>query len=121
MRYITAILFVLVATSVVPADALQLKEARKRLLAGNYAEAVQIYEGLTKKEGFQVPAAVGLARSWRCTGEYDKALAALDAALKDQPNNADLLAQRADVLLTRGRWEEAEKAAVQALKSSNYQ
>src|SRR5262249_21138421 len=56
-------------------------------------------------------AAVGLSRALESQGEYDKALDAAEAALRDSPKDANLLARRAEVLYLRGRWGEAEKAA----------
>lgn len=98
-----------------------LKEARKRLLKGNYAEARAIYEKLAKKAEDHNVAAVGISRSWRSVGEYDKALQALDTALKDSPKSADLLAEKADLLFFRGRWQEAETAAKAASKGNDEQ
>src|SRR5262249_11131593 len=45
----------------------------------------------------------------------DKALEAVESALKDTPKNADLLARRAELLHLRGRWDDAEKDAKAAL------
>jgi tetratricopeptide (TPR) repeat protein len=98
------------------AGAPTLKEARQRLLRGNYAEAREQYAELAKQAANRAPAAVGTSRAWQAEGEYDKALAALDSALKKNPKSADLIAARAEVLYTRGRWDEAQDAARAALK-----
>src|SRR5205085_12098585 len=41
---------------------------------------------------------LGLSRTLQSTGEYDKALAAVDEALKDAPKDAGLHARRAELL-----------------------
>src|SRR3954453_15477691 len=114
MRSLCACLVALNAVSLVSAGP-TLKEARQRLLRGNYEEAREQYAALAKDANHQVAATVGISRAWQSEGEYDKALPALDAVLKDHPKNADLLAGRAEILYTRGHWDEAEKAAKDAL------
>src|SRR2546430_218743 len=92
-----------------------LAEARQTWLKGNYAEAQEIYAALAKDAKLRGPATIGLSKALVSEGEYDKALNAIDAALKDMPANADLLARRAELLHLRGRWDDAAKAAQQAL------
>jgi cellulose synthase operon protein C len=118
MKYALACVIGLTGASLAAADAPTLKEARQRLLRGNYAEARDLYTTLAKDPAKRAAATVGLSRAWQSEGEYDKALAAVDADLKDMPKNADLLAARAELLYLRGRWDEAEKAAIQALDSN---
>jgi tetratricopeptide (TPR) repeat protein len=113
-----ACLLLLALPPLLPADGPTLKDARKRLLHGNYEEARSLYEELGKDPQNRVPAAVGLSRALESKGEYDQALETLDAALKDSPKDADLLARRAELLYTRGRWEDAEKAADAAIKTN---
>lgn len=91
----------------IDAKANPLGAARQRLLRGNYAEARAAFEELSKADATRAPAAIGIAATWRAVGEYDKALAALDAALKAEPFNADLLANRADLRYSLGRWNDA--------------
>jgi cellulose synthase operon protein C len=92
-----------------------LKEARLRWLKGNYEEALSQYEELVKDPKAKAPAAVGMSLALASTGEYDKALAAVESALKSLPKDADLLARKAELLHLRGRWAEAEKSADSAL------
>ena len=101
------------------ADEPALKEARQRLLHGNYDEARVLYEKLAKDGKQRIPVTIGLSRTWQSQGEYDKALAVVDAVLKDSPKDADLLARRAELLYQRGRWEDAGKAAEAALAGNN--
>src|SRR5207248_1210974 len=60
-------------------------------------------------------AALGLSRVLETQGEYDKALDAVDAALKDNARDVNLLARRAELLWLRGRWDDADKAVAAAL------
>src|SRR5947209_3770776 len=117
MRYLVSLLLLLGLVHGTRAGA-TLEEARKRLLKGNYAEAQQLYEQLLKDPKGAVAAAVGLSKALQSQGEYDAALKALDQALRDRPKDADLNAQRADLLFKRGRWDEADKAASAALAAS---
>ena len=118
MKVLSACLVALAAAALARADGPALKEARTRLLRGNYAEAQDQYEKLAKQAEDRIPATLGLAQVFQATGRYDEALAALDAVRKDHPKNADLLARRAEVLWQRGRWDDALEAAREALKSS---
>jgi len=88
-----------------------LKSARQRLLRGNYVEARAAYEDLAKDLATRAQAAIGLASVDRAEGEYDKAAATLDDALKALPDQRDLLAHRADLHFFRGQWDEAKKDA----------
>jgi tetratricopeptide (TPR) repeat protein len=117
MRYAVGGVLVLCGFSPLLADAPTLAEARQRLLRGNYAEARELYTQLARQAPNRARAAVGLGRAWQSEGEYDKAQQVLDAALKDSPSNADLLAARAELLYFRGRWDEALKSAAQAIRA----
>jgi len=119
MRYhLGACLLLVALPSLVPAAPPTLKEARQRWLHGNYEEARALYEELAKDAKTRVPATVGLSRALESKGEYDKALEAIDTALKDNAKDADLNARRAELLYLRGRWEDTEKAAEEALKAN---
>ncbi len=111
MRYPLSACLLLLCAAAVPAAPPTLKEARERWLKGNYEEARAKYEEIAKDEKTRAAATVGITLCLQSQGEYDKALAVLDAVLKTQPKDASLLARRADLLYLRGRWDEAEKAA----------
>jgi tetratricopeptide (TPR) repeat protein len=111
-----ACLLALAAAPLAGAAGPSLKQARERWLRGNYEEAQSLYEELTRDAATRVPATVGLSRALESKGEYDRALAVVEAALKHNPKEADLLARRAELLYVRGRWEDAAKAAEAALK-----
>jgi tetratricopeptide (TPR) repeat protein len=88
-----------------------LAQARQTWLKGNYAEAQEVYAALAKDAKLRGPASIGLSKALVSEGEYDKALGVVDAALKDLPQNIDLLARRAELLYERGRWDDAAKTA----------
>jgi cellulose synthase operon protein C len=92
-----------------------LDEARERWLRGNYEEARSDYEALAKDPATKVTAAIGLSRALQSLGQHDQALAAVDAALTTSPQDANLLARRADLLYFRGRWDDAFKSAEAAI------
>ncbi len=94
-----------------------LKEARTRWLAGNYDEARTAYEALSKAAKAPPAAFIGLSRCHESVGDHDKALEAVAEGLKSSPNDADLLARQAELLYSRGRWDEADKAADKALQA----
>ncbi|HYV37182.1 MAG TPA: tetratricopeptide repeat protein, partial [Gemmataceae bacterium] len=119
MRYLVSCLLLFAAVGPAHAGPPTLKDANERLLRGNYAEARGLFEAAAKQN--KVVAAIGINRAWQSEGQYDKALAVLDAALKDEPANADLLAHRAELLFLRGRWEDAEKAVQASLKQDKDQ
>jgi tetratricopeptide (TPR) repeat protein len=115
MRYLCFLPLLLALAAPVLAEGPSAKEARQRWLRGNYEEAREQYEELAKDPKQKDAAALGLSRTWQSLGEYDKALTLIDATIRDSPRNAHLLARRAELLYLRGRWEEAEKAADEAL------
>ncbi len=115
MRHLSALLLALALPALAAADGATLKSARERFLRGNIDEAIPQYEELAKDAKQKPAAAVGLSRCYEAQGEYDKALTVVDDALKGDAKGLDLLVRRAEVLYLRGRWDEAEKAAENAL------
>ncbi len=107
-----------------PADA-ELKEARRLLHNGRYAEAEEAFTAVqaaaSKRPGGLTPAikvalALGLAECQSSQGEYAKAIEILKAAEAGDPKNADLPARLSDLYLTRGDWDAAEAAMKRAEK-----
>jgi tetratricopeptide (TPR) repeat protein len=96
-----------------------LKDARLRWLKGNYEEAAEQYAELLKDDKNRAEASIGLSRALASQGEYDKALTAIDDALKALPKNSNLLARRAELLHLRGRWEESGKAVEASLAAND--
>src|SRR5262245_40670786 len=101
----TCIAIVLAATSAHASE--PAKEARQRWLRGNIAEARELYTALAKDPGQRAAAAIGMSQCWQSEGEYDKALSAIDDALKAESKSSNLLARRSELLYLRGRWDDA--------------
>ncbi len=121
MRYLLVAFLILVPGLQIQAQSEKLDQARERLLHGNYAEAISQFQKLIKAKDGGSKAAIGLSRAYRRVGKYEDALSALDEGLRAHPKSADLLAEKADLLLFRGRWEEAAKNAQAALdKNDNH-
>jgi tetratricopeptide (TPR) repeat protein len=98
-----------------------LAEAHQRWLRGNYEEARAAYEKLLGDDKLRAKAAVGVARTYQSVGEDGKALGAIEAALKQDEKDPDLLAARADLLFGMGRWDDASKDAEAAIKLNSDQ
>ncbi len=103
----------------------ELKDARRLLQNGRYAEAEEAYTALladAKKEPAKlstpqkIAAVLGLADCQSSQGDYDKAIGQLKAVEGEEPKNADLPARLAELYLTRGDWEAAEAAMHRAEK-----
>src|SRR6266849_6422020 len=116
MKYFGPSLLLLWISSAALSDDSGLKESRQRWLHGNYEEARELYQAAAKEPNQHDAAIIGVSRTYTSQGEYDKALEVVDGALKDHSKSADLLGRRAELLYLRGRWEEAEKAAVSAIE-----
>jgi tetratricopeptide (TPR) repeat protein len=120
-KHLFACLFIPVFLPLVVAAPPTLKEAREHWLRGNYGEAREMFETLAKDAKQRPVATVGLSHAMESEGEYDKALEVVAAALKDHPKDAGLLARQAELLYSRGRWDEAEKAANAAIDAAKDQ
>src|SRR5437868_7130489 len=102
-RGIACLLLAAVTATASAADAPTPAAARQRWLRGNYAEARALAETLAKTPEHHVAATVILSRAWESEGEYDKAAAVIDDALKAAPEQPALLARRAELHYLRGR------------------
>jgi tetratricopeptide (TPR) repeat protein len=114
-RFLCACLLVVAVPALAAAQSPALKAARQRLLRGNIEEAIAAYEALAKDPAQKNAAALGLSRAYQAQGEYDRALAVVETALRGNSNGLGLQARRAELLYLRGRWDEAEKAAENVL------
>src|SRR5258708_7284813 len=97
MKHLLSLVFLVISLHPVHAGG-TLKDARQRLLRGNYAEAQEIYTDLAKDARLRPAAAIGISQALESEGNYDEALAAIDKALKDIPENVDLQARRGELL-----------------------
>jgi tetratricopeptide (TPR) repeat protein len=114
MKHLFSLMFVAFALPSLQAGD-TLKDARTRLLRGNYAEAQEIYTELAKNAKIRPEATIGLSKALEREGSYDEALAVVDKLLKDLPDHADLLARRGELLYLRGRFDDAEKTVKKVL------
>lgn len=90
-----------------------LSAARRLLLTGKYAEAVDAYQQLSQAE--PVEAALGLARCQLSQGKLDDAIATLRTALNEQQQSAALHGELAGIRFARGEHEAAQKQVEAAL------
>src|SRR4051812_37312170 len=95
---------VLLATLAAPAPAGDATPAaaRRRWLKGNYAEARALAEPLAASPQHKTAAALLVSRTWQSEGDNDKALAAVEDALKAAADDPDLRARRAELLYLHG-------------------
>ena len=86
--------------------------ARGQFLAGEYEEAARSYRALARAGQSFPESARGLARALAATGEYDRALEALDEAVAREgaAAGAQLDRLRGQILRVLGRTDEAEAA-----------
>lgn len=91
--------------------------AREALLTGDYDAAVRAYRALSRGGQGLPESARGLARALAATGEYDRALAALEeaAAAAGPPDAVQLDRARGEILRILGRTDEAEAALRSAI------
>jgi len=104
--------------------AAQIKEARRLLQNGRYAEADEAYaavEAEAKKApggltpALKVAVVLGRAECLASQGDYVKAIAELTTLASQEPKNAELPARLANLYLIRGDWPAAEAAMRHAL------
>ena len=106
------ILFAFVAHNAAGAEPAGVDSARKLLLHGKYAEAIDIDRPLAEKSP---AAAIGLARCYEAQGKLDEAVRAL-AAVGEK--NAEAQAELARIAFERGRLDEARSHADAAIKAA---
>lgn len=93
-----------------------LATVRTHLARGRYAEAVETLEGAPKSQRDGAEATLLLARSQHFSGESATALTTLTEGALRHPQNADLLAEHARVLVSLGQLTAADAVTAAALK-----
>ena len=73
--------------------------------AGKKKEALKIYDLLKESDPGDVGVTIGRARM---TEDEESALRAIDDSLRNDPNNLDLLFEASDILLSFGRYDDAD-------------
>ena len=104
-------------------DATVEKQATDALAAGDIRRAAQFYEQLIdRKSGTaedQFRFKLGLADALRRMGEYDRAIGAYDALLKDAPTHLDAREGKALTLMAQGKTIEAGKEFADIIKADS--
>ena len=105
----------LLATALLAAaqDPTALSDAEAMLLRGNYGEALELFGKV--KGADPVRTALGKSQCLAAEGKYAEAMLVLTAAAVERPQSADLQAALADLLITVGQYDDAAKAAKQAV------
>jgi Tfp pilus assembly protein PilF len=110
----------LLVLGLLAADLSPLDQARQFTQVGKYAEALDAYDAAEKAlkpddEAGKVRAAIGRADVLAATGKADDAIAALTKLAAEPKPSPDILARLADLEFGRGRWDQADAHAGQAL------
>jgi len=92
-----------------------LERAEESLREGNYDEARLRFAKVLKRDADNADARLGVAKTYRLRGAYDKAAAELDALLKAHPDERRGLIAKAELDLLRGRLGEAHDFASKAM------
>ncbi len=79
---------------------------------GKKDEAMRIYDLLKESDPGDIDVAIGRARM---SEDQDTALRTIDESLKDDPDNMDLLFEASDILLSCGRYREADAYMCRAM------
>lgn len=110
-----------VAAAEDPAE--QLKSADELRLNGRYAEAIELYRGLSAGEE---PAAdqraavvIGLSRALEETGAWDAATEVVSAAVDQDAESAELAARLGELQFQQGRYEAAQESITAALHADS--
>ena len=104
----------------------EIDAARVLWQKGKYAEAQEAFGKAFQSIKAPTPdqrsrAALGIADCAISQGELDQAAAGLEAALKDLPEHAGLLAKQADLQFLRGQWDQAQASTKAALAADSNQ
>ena len=93
----------------------ELKQAERLLSSGNHSEAVRAYNQILSIHGDIAPAYLGRGRAQLAVGNLDLGLSDLKKAVELDRENPTIAEELADVLYTRGRFDEAIDYYQQAL------
>jgi tetratricopeptide (TPR) repeat protein len=94
----------------------RLAQARTHLQRGQVDEALEVYDALEESAADSAAVAIGKSRCLESRGDWKQATEILEAEVKKKPRQAPLLARLAEVYLAQGRFDDAARAAAQALE-----
>jgi predicted Zn-dependent protease len=103
----------------VSAEDITLESATQALRQGRYAESVRAFSALAADPptpGIHEAAVLGLAQSYRETGQWDQAAEVLAEARKPLPQASSLPARLADLAYDRGELDAARRLTEEALR-----
>ncbi|GEM_PF-913492 len=83
---------------------------------GNYEASLELYDQILRTAAGDVQAMNGRALALAKLKQFDQSLQLFDAILEQRPEDAWVLTNKADVLQTTGRWQEAHDTYITALK-----
>ena len=86
---------------------LQRQTAAKALQSGNFAEAIERYDGLLARNADDAEAHYKRANALNMLGRFDEAVAGYDRAIALKPDYANAYCNRGTALERLGRWEKA--------------
>jgi cellulose synthase operon protein C len=100
-------------------DPTSLSDAEAMVLRGNYTEAIELFDKLKGVDPVRI--ALGKSQCLAAEGKYPEAMLVLTTAAVTKPQSADLQAALADLMITTGQYDDAEKAAKKAVElNSNH-
>jgi tetratricopeptide (TPR) repeat protein len=117
--FLTALLslpFAILASDTKPPDDPDLVAANQLFQAGNFTDAILMYQHALKTDPKLIPAQAGLVRAYLRDGQVDSAFDLAKSSLAAQPNSALLLAAMGAVQYRRGEIPEAETSFLSARK-----
>ena len=98
-----------------PASLAPMQNAEDALGAGDHLTAIRLFGEVTRAEPENAPARYGLCRAYEASQNPSLAINACDKAVELAPNNAEIRAYQAFVLLDMRRYDEAQVSAEAAL------
>lgn len=93
------------------------KAAEQAESQGNYRQAAQNYQQLSEKYKENVLFRLKMAENLRKSGEYEKAMALYDAALKENPGLTEAQEGRGLVLMGKGDFDAAGRVFAEIMKT----
>jgi tetratricopeptide (TPR) repeat protein len=111
-----ALLFSLIATAAAGGESqADLAAARSHLLRGRYEEAAEAFGKLLDDKATASDAAIGLSRCHEEQGDWGDAVSVIETALKQLPDEPNLVARAAELALLRGQLDRAGELTRAAL------
>ena len=88
-------------------------------VAGKFQEALDYYKQSLKNNPEYITAYINLAECYRSLKDYDNALQNIDIALRNVPNNFNIINTKGEILLDQHKTKEAMELFMQTIKLNN--